>query len=607
MVDLGSIAYSESNDSLGELLKDPTLNNIYNDVVNIYQHNHPNIREQLLQNLLQKYDGHYFVYYWLGDYYTSLQKYNDAVACYRICLQKKPFVDAFLNLAILFQITGNLEMSKELIITALTYEPSELRLLNMIGAIYYLEKDYYVAIEHYKKIIESKPPQNSSLKNIYNNIGFSCSAIGKCGKALNYFEDGLKIKSDKDEKTTELDVQLLQNKLINYDYMYENPEDVFLQFLRINEMLKTKYMCNRTKSMDGLIRIGYISPDFRQHVCMSFLTAIFKYYNRTKFDVYCYANVRSEDKVSETIKTTPGIKWFNINNMTTPNICELIQLHKIDILIDLAGHTNGNKLTVLSQKPAPIQITYLGYPNSTGLTNVDFRITDRLSDPPTTKQLFSEKLIYMPRCFVCYTPSIDLSLIPVIPQKHDFITFGVMNKLNKHNKHTFRAWSEIIKRVPNSVLLIKRDMKSAFDIRVKYLQKLGLTEKQIQVTNFIKDQKDYCNMYNDIDICLDTFPYSGTTTSCDGFLMGTPIITYAIPNRHVSNVTKSMLVNMGFPELVTNSLEEYINCAVQLANNPDKIIYYKNNIRNKFFELMEGQKFVKEYDDLLTKVFNNHM
>lgn len=607
MFDLGSVAYSESNDSLQDLLKDPVLNNIYNDVVNIYKKIPNHLREESFNQLLQKYDGNFFVYYWLGDFYTSLHKYNDAVACYKICLQKKPFVDAFLNLAILFQLSGNLEMSKDIINTALQHEPTEIRLLNMIGAIYYLEKDYYHAIEHYKKIIESKPTQNSSLKNIYNNIGFSCSAIGKCGKALNYFEDGLKIECEKNQKNTEMDVQLLQNKLINYDYMCENPSDVFMQFLRINDMLETKHVCHHRKSSDGIIRLGYISPDFRQHVCMSFLMAIFKYFNRTKFDVYCYANVRTEDKVSETIKSFEGIKWFNISNMNTQQICELIQSHKIDILMDLAGHTNGNKLDVLSQKPAPIQITYLGYPNSTGLTNVDYRITDRLADPPTTKQMFSEKLIYMPRCFVCYTPSIDLSLIPVIPKKHDFITFGVMNKLNKHNKDTFRAWSEIIKKVPNSVLLIKRDMKSAFDIRVKYLQKLGLSEKQIQVTNYIKDQADYCNMYNDIDICLDTFPYSGTTTSCDGFLMGTPIITYAIPNRHVSNVTKSMLMNMGFPELVTNSIDDYINCAVKLANNPEKIIYYKNNIRNKFLELMDGQKFVKEYDDLLTKVFNNYL
>jgi predicted O-linked N-acetylglucosamine transferase (SPINDLY family) len=389
--------------------------------------------------------------------------------------------------------------------------------------------------------------------------------------------------------------------------MYENPNDVFLQFLRINDILNPKHICNIKKSTDGIIRLGYISPDFRQHVCMSFMISIFNFYDRSKFHVFCYANVRNEDKISEKIKSFNQIQWFNIHNMSKNQIYNLIQSHHIDILIDLAGHTNGNKLDVLSLKPAPIQITYLGYPNTTGLTNVDFRITDRYADPPNTKQIYTEKLIYMPRCFICYSPSFDITTIPIIPKKHEFITFGVMNKLHKHNKNAFFAWSEIIKKVPNSVLLIKRDMKSAFDIRVKHLYKLGLTENQVKICNFIKNQQDYFSMYNDIDICLDTFPYSGTTTSCDAFLMSTPIITHAIPNRHVSNVTKSMLINMSFPELVAYSIDEYINSAVNLAHNQEKILYYKNNLRSKFFDVMNEQKFSKEYDNLLTNVFNNYL
>lgn len=260
----------------------------------------------------------------------------------------------------------------------------------------------------------------------------------------------------------------------------------------------------------------------------------------------------------------------------------------------------------MALKPAPVQMTYLGYPNTTGLTNIDYRITDMYADPPTTKQLFSEKLIYMPRCFICYKMSVKKEDIPVVPAKHSFITFGVMNKLNKHNKDTFKAWSEIIKRVPNSVLLIKRDMKSAFDIRIKYLKKMGLSNDRIKIVDFVQNQFDYYKLYNDIDICLDTFPYSGTTTSCDAFQMSTPIVTYSVKDRHVGNVTSSMLLNMGFPELIASSIPEYIDKAVSLANEPERIILYKNTMRNKFLELMNENQFANEFDQLMIQTFKNH-
>jgi len=604
-----AIQYSDSNDCVETVLIDDTCKEIYKYCCYIMLTPEVENKVESFNILLQKSNNHYLVYYFAGNYFRGINDFDNAMKCYQTCISKYPLVDAFLNMAIIFQQVGKNAETKQTINVAHHHAPTDLRVLNFLGAIYYVEKDYYNAIEHYKNIISKEQKKSASLKNIYNNLGFSCSAVGKCGKALGYFEDGLKIHLDNPNvDDVNLSVQLLQNKLINFDYMVENPPDVFSEFLRINDFLKPVTSNELVKSSSGKIRIGYISPDLRQHVCAGFLEPIFQLYDRNKFTVYCYANVQFEDKESEKIKNYPEINWFNVFKMekTPGKICDLIRSHKIDILIDLAGHTNGNLLSVLAQKPAPIQMTYLGYPNTTGLVNVDYRITDKFADPIESTQKYSEKLIYMPKCFVCYSTDNPLELIPVIPKKHDYITFGVFNKLNKHNKHTFRAWKAILDQVPNSKLLIKRDIKSAFDIRIKYLKKIGVSEDRLNVVDFVKDRIEYCNMYNDIDICLDTFPYSGTTTSCDAFLMGTPIITYAIPNRHVSCVTKSILINMGYPELVTNTYDDYVKKSVELANNPDKIIEYKQNIRNKFFDVMNQEKFVKEYDNLLVETFNKH-
>jgi predicted O-linked N-acetylglucosamine transferase (SPINDLY family) len=238
---------------------------------------------------------------------------------------------------------------------------------------------------------------------------------------------------------------------------------------------------------------------------------------------------------------------------------------------------------------------------------MDYRITDNYADPITSEQKYSETLLRLPKCFICYSISKDINQYPIIPVRHKNITFGVFNKMNKHNKHTFRAWYEIIKNVPNSVLLIKRDTKVDYESKINSLKKIGFTNEQLHIMDHIPDETSYKNLYNNIDICLDTFPYSGTTTSCDGFLMGTPIITLSIPNRHVSNVTSSILQNMGFPELVAYSINEYIDISIKLANDMDKIIYYKQNIRNKFLELMNEKIFTDNFDKLLYQTYQNYV
>jgi predicted O-linked N-acetylglucosamine transferase (SPINDLY family) len=335
------------------------------------------------------------------------------------------------------------------------------------------------------------------------------------------------------------------------------------------------------------------------------MMAILQQFDRQIFDVYCLVNVKNEDGVSQYFKQLPGVTWVNIDGLTAGQVAELIHGYQIDLLIDLAGHTDRNRLDVMALKPAPIQITYLGFPNTTGLKTIDYRITDRQADPPKTQQKYTEQLIYLPRCFVCYTPSISLDQLPIqytSKRVGELITFGVMNKINKHNKWTFRAWSEILQKVPHSVLLIKRDIKGSDTLRVKYLLKIGVDAQRIHIVDRLPDEMEYYRLHNQIDVCLDTFPYSGTTTSCDSLMMSTPIVTLNLPNRHVSNVTTSMLVNLGCPELVAHSVDEYIQIAVQLAQSPERIANYKRNLRHQFMELMNPIQFATDFDHLLVKI-----
>lgn len=601
-VNQSEIVYMDTNEGIEKIAKDPTCTIIYNEVSEIIKNFEGQSRSDKLYSLINKYNDHYLVYYFLGVFLNP-NDFNVSMACYKICLNKCPqFIDTYLNMAILYQKKGQHDLVKKVLLKANEIDNGDLRVLNFLGAVYHLEKDFYLSKKHYKKIISENKINSPSMKSIYNNLGFSYSAIGKCDKALDCFDIGLNYKCNMEiNALIHIDTQLLQNKLLNYDYLYDLPENTFNNYLKLNELYKTKNECTRQLIYDKnkKIRIGFISPDLRHHVCAFFLDPIFKNFNKELFDVYLYSN-SYEDDMSQKFKSYDGIKWFNILKWSVNDICKLILSHEIDILIDLAGQTNNNRLDVMSQKPAPIQMTYLGFPNTTGLTSIDYRITDKIADPIETTQKFAEKLLYMPRCFLCFSQLTNpLFDIPITYKPSNIIRFGIFNKLNKQNPYAFRTWKKIIEQMPNAMLCIKREMKTPEDIKIKYLKKIGLNDTQVQILSHVKDEMDYHKLYNEIDICLDTFPYSGTTTSCAGLLMSTPIITLNIPNRHVSNVTSSFLINMGYPELVAYSIDEYIIKAIKLAHDTNKLIYYKQNIRQSFIKLMNEKDFAKDFDNLM--------
>lgn len=605
------VSFSENNDSLEQLLKDSTCQSIYNDFVEIYKsasndgtNKDAFFTEKKMYDLLKKYNQHYLVFYFLGKHYDENNLFKYALQSYQHCIEKYKFVDAYLNMGIILYKCGQTNEALQIF----KNEPEiakDLRVMNFICAVYYLTHDFHNAYASYKNILKNQLPLSSTTKSIYNNFGFACSALGKCKKALEFYDKGLNIHLPESYEDSKLNVQLLQNKLLTYDYMFDIPKDITNEYLKINQLLHTesnKIITDNDKTRK--INVGFVSPDLRHHVCSFFIECVLHYFDRNLFNVYCYANVANEDDLSRKLASYAGIKWFNIFKLSTQQAVQLVKSHNIDILIDLAGHTNDNRLDIFAKKPCKIQMTYLGYPNTTGLTNMDYRITDKYADPVETTQFFTEKLIRLPRCFICHNPMFDVESVPIDLTKHKQITFGVMNKLHKYNEHTFKIWRDIIQSVPNSVLLIKKDTKAPMDIRLKYLKKIGLDESRIRISDHISGQGEYYKKYNEIDICLDTFPYSGTTTSCDTLWMGVPIVTLSIPNRHVSNVTCSFLQNMKFPELIAHSLDEYKNIAVELANNQDKIIYYKQNIRSRFKELMNQQLFAKEFDEMLKSVYD---
>jgi predicted O-linked N-acetylglucosamine transferase (SPINDLY family) len=295
----------------------------------------------------------------------------------------------------------------------------------------------------------------------------------------------------------------------------------------------------------------------------------------------------------------------------------MIRRDKIDILIELTGHTAGNRLDVMAIRPAPIAVTWIGYPNSTGLPTIDYRFTDAIVDPPETKQRYSETLVRLPGPFLCYTPPTDAPEVSETPAVgNGFVTFGSFNNLAKVNQRVLQVWCAILNRVRDSRMLIKCKPFASDTVRTKVLQrfeKLGVPAKRVDLTPLLPTTKEHLSMYSMIDISLDTFPYAGTTTTCEALFMGVPVITLAKQHNHAHSVGATLLSRIkGLGEFVTYTETDYVEKAVALATNLPRLSALRRTVRTSMVKspVCDGKAFTKgledTYVDLWSKYVENH-
>lgn len=377
--------------------------------------------------------------------------------------------------------------------------------------------------------------------------------------------------------------QEYSNYLFDMHYLFVSKKDYFLAHKGFNDLFKNlgQLTHNRaTHRRHKKIRLGYISSDFRQHVCLLFFWTMLTNYNKEKFEVYVFSRSPIEDKYSEYIKSKVDY-WFNISTLHYPKAAKFIYDREIDILVDLAGHSAGNGLPILSYKPAPVQVCGIGYFATTGLQAVDYFLTDRYLVNDDTQNYFVEKLLVMPHSHFCYTPLGDMpSVSEGAPCKRKgFVTFGSFNNLTKVNDEVLAAWRSILFQLPDSRLILKGSMLSCPEGKELMRQKLlalGLPEERFELQPFTLP---YLEQYYDIDIALDTFPYPGGGTTCDALYMGVPVITLG-DGSHGGNFGISLLKNIGLDECCTYSVQEYIERAVLLASDYDVLEFLHHGLRS---------------------------
>jgi predicted O-linked N-acetylglucosamine transferase (SPINDLY family) len=341
------------------------------------------------------------------------------------------------------------------------------------------------------------------------------------------------------------------------------------------------------------LRIGYVSPDFRDHVVGRNVLPLIRQHDRRHFEIVCYAQVFRGDALTNQFQQLAD-RWVNISAMSDDEAALRMREDRIDILVDLALHMGGGRLQIFSRKPAPLQVTFAGYPGGTGLSAIDYRLTDPHLDPPGMDQsLYVERTIRLPDSFWCYDPLDcgDISIGPSPATANGFVTFGCLNNPCKINESVLAVWSKVLSQIENSRLI---QMSPGGSHRVELTNRFaahGVDPSRIQ---FVPKQsrRAYLAQYHQIDIGLDTFPYNGHTTSLDALWMGVPIVTL-VGSTAVGRAGWSQLSNLGLQELAAENSEQFVEIAAALARELPRLQTLRSTLRPRMEQspLMNASRF----------------
>jgi protein O-GlcNAc transferase len=533
----------------------------------------------------------------MGNVFLDKRQFDEAASCFQKVMQLKPtLAGPYYNLGIIFEEKGQLTEAIDLYQKALLLDSNLVDAYNNLGNIMQKQNAFDKAIEYFHRALVLRPDFAETLMNLGNML----RDFGQPDEAEKCYRRALAIRPDWAFCYGNLLFLMLYNS--RYD-----AQTIFLEHLKFAKQYEDPlrsailpHMNERTA--DRRLKVGYISADFRKHPVASFIGPILTAHNRKRFEVFCYSDVPKHDDMTARIRGYAD-QWRDITGLSDEKALEIIRKEGIDILVDLAGHTAHNRLLLFARRPAPVQVSWIGYPATTGLSAMDYKIVDGHTDPPgMTEQFYTEKLIRLPDSFLCYLPeseSPDVGPLPALKTGH--ITFGSFNNFAKVSPEVIELWTKILKAIPGSRLLMKAQSlsdRSARDYVMGLFVQRGMTAGRIELLSWESAMGGHLETYNRIDIALDTFPYNGTTTTCEAAWMGVPVITLA-GYTHASRVGASLLSNTGIPDLIAATPDEYLARAVNLADSTQRLQRLRGSLRDMMMRspLTDAKRFIIDLEN----------
>jgi predicted O-linked N-acetylglucosamine transferase (SPINDLY family) len=514
--------------------------------------------------------GSYQAWMNAGALLHDRQRYEEAAAAWQVAAAQHPdSPDAHSNLA---QVLARLGRHDEAIRAgeqAVRLRPDLPGAYNNLGTAYQSAGRSLDAADAFRRALALAP----DLVPVHTNLGNVLLAAGDVAQAAEQYRRAIEIGGGNDSANPDI-IEPWDNLLLTAHYRAHDPAKTFELHHRWgsnwSKAAAGGVTFDNSRDPDRRLRIGYVSPDFRRHSVAFFIESILAGHDRRQFEVFCYSNVWREDDVTARLRALP-LHWRSITAASDAQAASMIRADGIDLLIDLAGHTGGNRLRICAHRPAPLQLTYLGYPGTSGLAAMDYRLTGAIADPPGEADgLCTERLIRLPTTAWCYRPPADAPP-PVSDAPPAPVTFGCFNALPKIGPDAMAAWSQVLRAVPGSRLMLKAHALADEAVRRRVTEQLrsaGIAPDRVELLGRTSALAEHLGRYHRVSIALDTFPYNGTTTTCEALWMGVPVVTLT-GRTHASRVGASLLHSIGLGRCVAGTVDEYIDAVVRMTGETE--------------------------------------
>jgi len=493
----------------------------------------------------------------LGQIFDRLGRYDEAARCHAAAIELDPgYAEAYNNLGYLLARQDRLTDAEALYRKAIELDPGYAEPHTNRGNLLKDRGELDAAIDCYRRAIELRP----DLSALHSNLLLT----------LHYHPDYSSAELMREHRSW---AERHVAPLVAARRPHENvPEP------------------------DRRLRVGYVSPDFREHPVARFVLPLFRERDRRHVDIVAYSDVTTPDAVTRLVRDHVD-RWRDVTTLGDEKLAEVVRADGVDILVDLAAHSGQNRLLTFARKPAPVQVTYLAYCSTTGVDAIDYRLTDRFLDPPEEPGDYTETSIHLPHCYWCYSaPPLPDPRCPATEHRTGPPTFGCLNNFAKVTDVTLDLWARLLQRAPEARLLVYARTEAHRDRVRRALHEAGVDEARAAFVG-LQPLADYLETYRLIDVALDPHPYGGGTTTCDALWMGVPVVTLA-GRTAVSRAGATLLSNVGLERLVARTPEQYVELAAALIRDAAGLAALRRELRQRIESspAMNARQFARDVE-----------
>jgi protein O-GlcNAc transferase len=566
------------------------------------------------------------VHYNRADVLRRMGRPHEAVASLRRAIELNPsFAKAHADLGLLLGQLGDLQAAEAILRKAIELDPnSPTPHVNLGLALMQLDR-FDEALESYYRA-QSLGEDSATL---HFNIACVLERVGRKDEALAALQRTLereprhspalanvgKLLSDRGEATESLAAYraameiaplsplVHSNMLLIMHYDAQTtPAQMFTAHMQYGQQHARSVKQIALPDVDAdpkrRLRIGFVSPDLHEHPVGHFLPQVLLHLPREQFEITCYSGWVGSDAINDLLRARSD-RWRDVAQLSDAQLAETIRDDNIDILIDLTGHTAGSRLLAFAAKPAPVQMAHFGYPDTTGVDAIDYRITDAISDPAGNERYYTEQLIRLPEVAWCYEPMSSATAPTSLPaDAAGYVTFGSLNNPAKMSDDSLRTWAAILEATPSSRLIMRALQGAGGEVQMQErLRRHGIDPARVELVGELP-REQYLLVYNRIDIGLDPFPYNGGVTTCDALWMSVPVIALT-GEIYVARQGTMILTHAGMAEFIAADREEYVHVATALAADRERLVEVRRSLRQRFEQspMMQGERYARHLGD----------